>query len=81
MEIHYSHLNAKDKLLYVVTFLNDHNQAMISKEPDFPLSFVKQVIKEHLINSGSVNSQSELQFINTHSLPMGYTDVAEIINY
>ena len=81
IEIHYSHLNSNGKLLYIVTFMNDHGQAMIAKQPGFPLSFVKEVIKDNLISKEFVNNEPELQFIKTHSLPMGYTDVAEIRDY
>ncbi len=81
-EAHYSRINDKGRQLYVLTFLNDHKQAMINKQADFPLSFIKEIVKCNLIDNGlAINNQSELQFIATHSLPEGYTDIDQLIEY
>jgi len=82
VEVHYSHLDLKNKPLYVVTFLQDHHQAMIARQAGFPGSFIKDVVKYNLITNGSlVNTNSEAQFINAHGMPMGYADVDQLIEY
>jgi hypothetical protein len=82
MDIHCSHLDVKGKPLYVVTFLNDHKQAMITKQPGFPTSFIKEVVKYNLVNNGSsVDPGPETQFINAHPMPIGYADVDQLIEY
>ena len=81
MEAHYSHLNTGSKPLYVVTFLNDYKQAMVTGHADFPKSFATDIVKNHLIHNNTVDLASEQQFINIHALPLGYTDVNEIIDY
>lgn len=82
MEAHYSHLDDKGKPLFVVTFLNDHQQAMVIKQPGFPASFIKEIVRYDLINNGSsIDPQRELRFINAHHVPMGYADVDQLIEY
>jgi len=82
MEIHYGHINEKEKPLYIITFSNDHKQAMIGKQPGFPKSLILEIVKYNLIDNGlAINDRSELQFIKAHSLPDGYTDLDQLIEY
>ena len=82
IDIHDSRIVVKGQQTYVVTFLNDRRQAMIIKDKDFPRSFIKEMVHDHLISKGaSVSRLPELRFINTHPMPDGYTDVAKIVNY
>lgn len=81
IEIHSSHINIKNRPGYVVTFSNDRKQAMIIKDAHFPVSFIKEIVKLKMVKDSSVDVQAEARFIKQHSLPDGYTDVEELIDF
>jgi hypothetical protein len=81
LELHNSHLEIQGKPTYVITFLNDHRQALFTEQKPFPGFFLTEIIKCKLINNGSIEPTAEKIFISTHPLPDGYTDVEQTINY
>ncbi len=82
LEIHAGRVEIKGRPGYVVTFLNNSKQAMITKDSHFPISFFREMVKYDLVKNGaSINETRALQFIKAHPMPDGYTDVEQIINY
>jgi len=82
IEMHNSRIEIKGKPAYVVTFLNDHRQAMVVKQNPFPLSLIRELLKYNIMIGGDViDTRSETLFINTHQLPEGYTDIDQLIEY
>ena len=55
---------------------------MITKQPGFPLSLIKELAKNNLINNGAfIDAKTELEFVKTHPMPAGYADVDQLIEY
>lgn len=82
IEMHNARIELKGKAALVVTFLNDHRQAMVVRQNPFPLSLIKELLKYNIIiNGGVIDTRFETQFINTHQLPEGYTDIEQLIEY
>ena len=82
MEVHNGRIELKGHPGYVVNFLNDMKQAMVIKDAHYPLSFINEVIRYHLIeNSSTINIPAEQRFIHEHPMPDGYTDVEQLIEY
>lgn len=81
MKLHSGRIDIKGLPGYVVTFLNDRKQGMVIKDGNFPLPFIREIVKYNVINTGSsVNAQSESEFIKAHPLPDGYTDVEQFMD-
>lgn len=82
IETHNARIEIKGQPAYVVTFLNDHKQAIVTKQKPFPLALIKELVKYNMIISGNIiDPRSETLFINTHPVPEGYTDIEQLIEY
>ncbi len=63
---------------YVMTFLNDHEQAIIVNRTSFPNGLIKKIVKYNLIDNGStVNKTSEAEFVDKFPIPEGYLEVED----
>jgi len=79
--IHYSRMEIKGVPGYIITFLNDGRQAMITQRAKNAEPFVAEILKNHLMENEVVNEPAEALFINNHPLPEGYTDIDKLIEY
>ena len=63
---------------YVMTFMNDHEQAIILNKTTFPAGLIKKVVKYKLIDNGAtINKAAEAEFIDKYPVPEGYLEVEE----
>ncbi len=81
LEMHCGRIEINGKPGYVVNFLNDMKQAMITKDAGFPSTFIKEIVSRQLIVGNMIDKESELKFIAANPLPVGYTDVEQLIEF
>lgn len=81
LEIHNGRVDVGGKPGYVVNFLNDMLQGMIVKDAQFPMSFLNNLASFGLIKDGAVVPANEQRFIKAYPLPVGYTDVEQLIEF
>ena len=80
MTLHSSQIDDKGYPLHIATFLNDSKCASMLKTTRNNDCFVKYLYQFMLIKGNNIDIQNEYHFINTHTLPEGYTDINETID-